>query len=194
MAVNRREAIKKVALAMGGAVSAPSMLGLMQGCTFRPDPNWTPTFFTEDQAVFVMEIAETIMPRTDTPGAKDLGIPSFIEKMVSQFYDKKMRETFMAEMKAFRDACQKSTGKDLVDMDNLERYNYLNAENDRITELEFKPDEKARPFFWRMKELTLLAYFTSEVGATQVLQYQAIPVEYHGCITLDEAGGKTWAT
>jgi hypothetical protein len=44
------------------------------------------------------------------------------------------------------------------------------------------------------KELTLLGFFTSQVGATQVLQYVAVPGSYHACIPLEEAGnGKTWA-
>jgi hypothetical protein len=45
------------------------------------------------------------------------------------------------------------------------------------------------------KELTLLGFFTSEPGATQVLQYIAVPGSYKGCVPLAEAGnGKTWAT
>jgi hypothetical protein len=46
-----------------------------------------------------------------------------------------------------------------------------------------------------VKELTLLGYFTSEPGATQVLQYRPVPGAYHACVPLTQAGkGKTWAT
>jgi hypothetical protein len=55
--------------------------------------------------------------------------------------------------------------------------------------------EAKRPFILMAKELTLLGFFTSEPGATQVLQYIAVPGSYKGCIPLAEAGnGKTWAT
>ncbi|NJM26523.1 MAG: gluconate 2-dehydrogenase subunit 3 family protein [Bacteroidia bacterium] len=58
-----------------------------------------------------------------------------------------------------------------------------------------KAEGGERPFIMQMKELTMLGYFTSEAGATQVLQYEAVPGAYHGCIPLSEAGnGKTWAT
>ncbi|MBX7124565.1 MAG: gluconate 2-dehydrogenase subunit 3 family protein, partial [Cyclobacteriaceae bacterium] len=50
-----------------------------------------------------------------------------------------------------------------------------------------------RPFILRMKELTMLGFFTSEPGATQVLQYSAVPGAYRGCVPLSEIG-KTWAT
>ncbi|MDQ2656828.1 MAG: gluconate 2-dehydrogenase subunit 3 family protein, partial [Bacteroidota bacterium] len=52
-----------------------------------------------------------------------------------------------------------------------------------------------RPFILMMKELTMLGFFTSQAGATQVLQYEAVPGAYKGCIPLSEAGnGKTWAS
>ncbi|MET0718044.1 MAG: gluconate 2-dehydrogenase subunit 3 family protein, partial [Pseudoxanthomonas sp.] len=57
------------------------------------------------------------------------------------------------------------------------------------------PEERRRPFILTMKELTMLGYFTSEPGATQVLQYRPVPGAYHACIPLARAGnGKTWAT
>jgi hypothetical protein len=56
-------------------------------------------------------------------------------------------------------------------------------------------DERHRPFILTMKELTMLGYFTSEPGATQVLQYRPVPGAYHACVPLQQAGnGKTWAT
>ena len=56
-------------------------------------------------------------------------------------------------------------------------------------------DEKwQRPFILMTKELTLLGFFTSKAGATQILQYQAVPGSYHACVPLAQAGnGKTWA-
>jgi hypothetical protein len=51
-----------------------------------------------------------------------------------------------------------------------------------------------KPFFLLAKEMTVLGFFTSEVGATQVLNYDPIPGGFQGCMPLDEAGGKTWAT
>ena len=53
---------------------------------------------------------------------------------------------------------------------------------------------RVRPFILTMKELTLLGFFSSAVGATQILQYLPVPGRFLSCIPLSEAGnGKTWA-
>jgi hypothetical protein len=57
--------------------------------------------------------------------------------------------------------------------------------------IEEKPEE--RPFVMMMKELTMLGYFTSQPGATEVLRYEAVPGYYNGCMPLEEVG-RTWAT
>jgi hypothetical protein len=59
---------------------------------------------------------------------------------------------------------------------------------------EVPPSERKRPFVLMMKELTLLGFFTSQVGATQVLQYEPVPGKFQPCVPVAKAGnGKTWA-
>jgi hypothetical protein len=60
---------------MGGIVSAPTIVGILQGCSTKPNLDWKPTFFNEDQAYVISEIAEIYIPKTDTPGAKEVGAP-----------------------------------------------------------------------------------------------------------------------
>ncbi len=192
MSIDRREALKRTALIMGGALSAPSVLGVLNGCSSRPELNWTPTFFTEEQAMLVMEVSEGIIPKTATPGAKGVGVPGFIEEMVSQIYREEQRSRFIEGLQAFDEECLQLMGDKFVDLKQEKRDGFLQKKNQEIYKKSFP--KKERPFFWMIKELTLLGYFTSEVGATQVLQYKAIPVEYNGCITVQEAGGRTWAT
>ena len=49
-----------------------------------------------------------------------------------------------------------------------------------------------KPFFQRMKELTVTGYFTSEIGATKALEYLPIPGKFQGCIPL-KPNQKAWA-
>ncbi len=193
MTMDRREALKRTAVIMGGALSASSVMGVLKGCTSDPELNWAPTFFNEQQAMLVMEVSEGIIPKTATLGAKGVGVPKFIEAMVSKIYRKEERSRFIDGLQAFEDECLQEMGNSFIDLDDEKRLQFLQAKNQELKDYARKRSSE-RPFFWKMKELTLLGYFTSEVGATQVLQYKAIPVEYHGCITLREAGGKTWAT
>ena len=82
MIIDRREALRKTALMMGAAISASAFAGLMQGCKTTPELTYVPRFFNEDQGRLVMEVAEIIIPKTDTPGAKDVGVPGFIDTML----------------------------------------------------------------------------------------------------------------
>jgi hypothetical protein len=52
---------------------------------------------------------------------------------------------------------------------------------------------KDTPFFGMMKEMTLAGYYTSEIGATEELQFQPATDKFKGCIPLERNGGRTWA-
>ena len=83
-----------------------------------------------------------------------------------------------------------------MDLDVERQTAFVKKVHDKAVEAEknTKPAPK-RPFILMAKELTMLGFFTSEVGATQVLQYVAVPGSYKGCIPISEAGnGKTCAT
>lgn len=92
--MNRREAIQRTALALGYAISAPALAGVLNGCKAAPDLSYKPVFFTEDQARTVAELAEIIIPKTTTPGAKDAGVPGFIDSMLKEVYLKDDQDKF----------------------------------------------------------------------------------------------------
>ena len=86
--MDRREALKRTAWIMGGAVSAPAIMGILKGCAAKPTIDWTPVFLSSDQGVLVSQVAEIIIPKTDTPGAKDVGVPGFIDQILKECYSK----------------------------------------------------------------------------------------------------------
>lgn len=199
--ITRREAIRRVALLMGGAVSAPAILGVLAGCSAEPDTEaeWKPAFLTQAQAALVAEVAEIMIPRTDTPGAKDVGIPAFIDKMLKDVYPKDEQTRFFAGLADFEAQAKREHARPFVELEPALRAALVKQAHDPAVEMERKATlpvaERGRPFILMMKELTLLGYFTSEPGATQVLQYRPVPGAYHGCVPLARAGnGKTWAT
>jgi len=199
--MNRREAIRRVALMMGGAVSAPAILGVLAGCSAEPDTEaeWKPTFLTQAQVALVAEVAEIMIPRTDTPGAKDVGIPAFIDKMLKDVYPEDEQAHFFAGLADFEAQAKRQHGRTFLELEPALRTALVKEVHDPAVEVERKATlpvaERDRPFILMMKELTLLGYFTSEPGATQVLQYRPVPGAYHACVPLAQAGkGKTWAT
>lgn len=193
--IDRREALKKTALLMGAAVSASALTGILQGCKATPELLYTPVFFTPDQARIVTEVAEIIIPKTDTPGAKDAGVPGFIDTMLKDCYKKEDQDRFITGLTAFDEDAKKAYGDSFIYCKPEQQAELVKKTHEAALKEMKENKEAKRPFILMAKELTLLGFFTSEPGATQVLQYVAVPGKYQGCIPLAEAGnGKTWAT
>ena len=201
MVMIRREALKQVAFLMGGAVSAYSILGIETGyCAdaAAKAPART-SVFNISQMQLVSRVCEIIIPRTDTPGATDVGVPGFIDLMLGDVYPKKDRDRYLTGLAEF-DAAARSEGQSgfasLKPAQQVELVKKFHAA--AVVEERRRPrgkgDHPQRPFILMTKELTLLGFFTSQVGATQVLQYAAVPGSWHACIPLAQAGnGKSWA-
>jgi gluconate 2-dehydrogenase gamma chain len=194
--MNRREAIKRTAWVMGGVVSAPAIMGILKGCKAEPKIDWKPEFLTQPQASIVTEVAEIIIPKTDTPGAKDAGVPGFIDSILHDCYSKEDQERFTTGLTSFDEEAKKAYGDAFMDLEPEQQQEYVKKVHDEAIKVEqtTQPAPK-RPFILMMKELTMLGFFTSKPGATQVLQYDPVPGAYKGCLPLSEAGnGKTWAS
>ena len=193
--MDRREALKRTAWIMGGAVSAPAIMGILKGCAAKPTIDWTPVFLSSDQGALVSQVAEIIIPKTDTPGAKDVGVPGFIDQILKECYKKEDQDKFLAELKAFDDEAKKEYGDPFIELDAEQQAAFVKKVHDAAVNTDDVGTPPERPFILTLKELTMLGYFTSEPGATQVLQYSPVPGAYKGCIPVGEAGnGKTWAT
>lgn len=192
MVMNRRDALKQVAFLMGGAVSAHAILGIEKGYCASASAPGQPAVFNDSQMQLVSRVAEIIIPRTDTPGATDVGVPGFIDRMLRDVYPKKDRNRYLAGLAEFEAA-------GFASLQTTQQVELVKRFHDAaIAEERRRPrgahDHPQRPFILMTKELTLLGFFTSQVGATQVLQYAAVPGSFHACIPLAQAGnGKSWA-
>ncbi len=190
--INRREALRRVSFIMGGALSAPVITGILQGCSSKPELNWKPQFLTEEQAATVAELAERILPRTDSPGAKDAGVPAYIDLMLKDIYTDDERKHFMEGLEELNKASEDKFGDAFAQLKPEQQDKVLQGMADKAKEQQGKESE-FKPFFLEAKELAMVGFFTSEVGATQFLHYVEVPGSYEGCIPLAEVG-KAWAT
>jgi hypothetical protein len=200
--MNRRELIQRVAWLMGGAISAPAVLGVLNGCSPKPGAKWHPAFLSNEEGAIVEEVADLILPRTDTPGARDVGVPAFIDVILKDAYPADDQARFISSLKDFDSEAQRAHGKPFLELAQAQRLAYLQHVHDAAAAAEKEQadndvaaGERKRPFVLMMKELTMLGFFTSQVGATQVLQYVAVPGGYQACIPIAKAGnGRQWAT
>ena len=191
--MNRRDALKNVALFMGGTVIGGS--AFLAGCQSdrRKEVEVAVDLFSEEDIRFMNEIGEIIIPETDTPGAKAAGVGSFMARMVSDCYDEKQQRTFISGLKKMKKNFSKEFDLLFEEAKDEERSSYINnLEIEVATYYRQKKQEDPEHFYRMLKELTLLGYFTSEVGATQALNYIQNPGSYQACIPY-EKGGKAWA-
>lgn len=189
MTIDRKEAIKRSALLMGGLIFAPNALGVLSGCTARPGLDWTPRHFSNAHARLVSSLAETIIPKTDTPGALEAGVPGFIEEMVYTGYTAEARSLFLSGLDALDELATDTHGDRFADLDTETQFRFASEQNRAAIESGITPP----PFFLIVKELTVMGYYTSEPGAKQALRYERIPGRFDGCVPFEDVG-KTWAT
>lgn len=190
--ITRREALKRTALLLGGAISAPTIFGFMNGATAKSGP-WNSKNFTKEQAEFIARVCDIIIPETDTAGAREAGVPSYIDDMVFVMWEDDDKNEFLNKLDAFMKKANRELGTAFIEASSEQCKQFIYKEHDIVFGGTVDWN-RPRPFIWTMKELTVTGYFTSEVGMTEVLQYSKIPAFYQGCISFEEAGGKVWAT
>jgi hypothetical protein len=181
--MNRRIAIRNMALILGSAVVLPSCLHDNKG---KPVVELKHLKLDADQENTVANLAETILPKTNTPGAKDLGINLFVFKMIDDCFDKKQQDDFMTGLKEFGDAVDKKYSKSFNDLTGAERTAFVNdiesddklrtAAVDNITP---KPRTKAQDFYFTVKGQTVFGYTTSQYFMTKQIVYELVPGRYN---------------
>lgn len=218
--ITRREAILRVTAILGG-VALVGGSALLEGC--RSEANPDAPFTTEDIA-FLDEVADTILPRTSTPGAKDVKTGAFMAMMVHDTYEARDRKIFREGMRAIDDASKKKHGVSFMQATPQQRLSVLETiDRDQKVYSDARKEEKHRKsmayltdqrqeqapganvgaatavtqdkpahYFRMMKELALLGYFTSELGATQALRYVESPGRFDPCVPYTP-GEKAWA-
>ena len=148
---------------------------------------------SQDQIAFLDEVAETIIPSTDTPGAKATLVGAFMNTMVMDCYKEKDQKIFAAGITEIDNSANHMFGKGFMNITPAQRKSLLNQVNKELKAYnDSKKEDDPSHYFGMMKQLTLLGYFSSEIGATQALRYVAIPGKYEGCVPYKK-GDKAWA-
>jgi hypothetical protein len=213
--MDRREALQRVALIMGGAVIGAE--AFLSGCKTTPAKEG---LFSVGDVALLDEVGDTILPTTSSPGAKAAQIGEFMKTMVTDCYTEDDQKIFTDGITKLQDAAKKKYSKSFMDLTPEQRTEFLieldkeakekskeiGARAAKLTDEQrhqialdknfgsFKRDPQDDPHYFTMiKQLTLTGYFTSKPGATQALRYIAVPGKYEGCIPYNK-GDKAWAT
>lgn len=180
----RRDILKRAAWLLGGALSAPAALAILQGCSARDTPaaaGWQPKFFQGDEARVVTAVADIIIPHTDTSGALDANVPAFIDTVMAAVHTPEQQRHFRGGCAEFA-ARKDDRGKPFLDQ---ERGAQTSAVKQAL-EAALAADAQPRPFILTARELTLLGFYTSQPGITENMEYQAVPTAFHGCVPVSQ--------
>lgn len=194
--MKRREALQRTGLLAGSLAVTPALIGLLQSCQKQERLSWKPVVLDEDQARFVSAMVDTILPTTETPGALDVNVDVFIDKVYATLYPAEGQQEVKEEISTLQNRCKEAYGDMFSDLSDDDKKSFL-------TDLEEESgnfggrvwgtpvgDQQPVGFYRSFKSLALWGYFTSEKIGKDVLTYDPIPGAYLGCIPLSDVGNQ----
>lgn len=165
--MERRTAIKQMALLCASAMLLPSCL---QGGGKMANIGLKHIAVTEAQEKLMAELVETIIPKTDTPGAKELGVHLFVFKMVDDCYPKAEQDQFLDGLKDFEDKkFEENTTRQRIDL-----LKEIMQEKNAESNLQY--------FLKEVRKQTLKGYTQSEYVMTELRPYILVPGQFLGSV------------
>ena len=194
--LTRREAILRVS-AMFGGVALVGQTAMLTGCAAQEESQSTTAgntnLFSDADVELLDEVADTILPDTDTPGAKAAGVGPFIALMVTDTYYPDDQQIFQDGLKDLQTRCLVNYGAHFVALTPAQRLDIVQRlDEEQHAMMQFRQDGEPAHYFRMVKELTLLGYFTSEIGYTQAMRYMETPGRFDPCVPYEE-GETIWA-
>ncbi|WP_237144463.1 gluconate 2-dehydrogenase subunit 3 family protein [Pontibacter pamirensis] len=173
--MNRRVVIRNMALAVTGLV-------LLPGCDLsskKATAQELQPYLSPSQEGLLAHVVDTIIPATDTPGAKDLNVHLFVQKMVADCYEKEAQENLSKGLDGLKAKARKKHGKVFEACSTDERIALLR-------DMEQSGDTSESEFYKLVKGLTVRGYMNSEYVMMNLTNYQAVPGHYYGCVPVNQ--------
>lgn len=215
--MDRRIALKNMGLALGYTVATPTIISMMQSCKQDTGPVWSPVFFSTAEGAVIMQLADLILPKTDTPSATEVGVHTFLDRYMMEISEPQEQELIKLGLGKFMEKAMADSGKqagDSLNGEDLEPvlaealkkrekeeeakiYESLMTYNEAMAQgqaAELDGDVSRFVFANQFRDAVIWSYKTSEYVGEEVLAYLPVPGEYIGCGDVDElTGGKAWS-
>jgi hypothetical protein len=188
--LNRREAMLRLSAAMGTALVGAS--ALVSGCATM-DARAPRELFSRADVALLDEIAETILPATDTPGAKAARVGEFMTVMVADTYRADEQAAFLAGLETLEAECLGDYGLGFLAATRAQRTALLERlDREQFDAMRARRAGEPVHYFRMLKELSLHGYFTSEIGYIQAMRYVESPGRFDPCVPY-APGDRAWA-
>ena len=202
--MDRRTALKNITLRLGYVATTSTMMGVLNSCKEK-SPGWQPLFFSKDEQSMVTYLVDIILPKDELPGALDVNVPQFIDKMYHGVETKSSQELFRSGGEIFGKLLEEKAGKkksnanrddlevvfkELFTVDDVEQEKIKALTNKDLTEVADTEREKylLYSFLMKIRYYTLFGYYTSEKVGEEILSYDPVPGVFQGCIPLSDVG------
>jgi len=182
--MNRREAIKRAALALGFTLSASAIDGIalaVEGSGASGAASGK--FFDEFQRGIVEAFIDCLLPRSDTPGGLDVGVLEFADIYFERYAKEEAVQKFPLDMVKLNRRAKDARDKDFVALTRDQQTELLVA---------MAKDDESRDIIQSLRSVALLGYFSSEEVGTKVMKFDPVPGHYDGCIPLSDTDGIAW--
>ena len=182
-----------IATTVGGTVALPESAFARLGEPLEANDL---NYFSTAQRAQTAMIAEAIIPKTDTPGAIEAGVPGWIEVIVKDCFTPANQEIILNGLADLSLRCQKAHQKSIAELSPEEQVAFLTQyqKDTRAENNQRKKKNGWQPpvFIDQFKDLVKVCYCSSEVGATQAFEYHLVPGKWVADMPL-EPGQKAWA-
>jgi hypothetical protein len=191
--MNRRDALRLLATGAALQLAPGNLFAVLREARALLGTPTTVRTLDPHQYATVTAIAELIIPKTETPGATDVRVGEFIDLIVTEWYNPEEKTRFLNGLADVDSRTQTLFGKNFVDSSLGQQAEILTALGEQMTEAadalqdharqyRGSPPEPNQNFYYMLRGLTLMGYYTSEAGATRDLHFQIIPGRYDGCV------------
>ena len=169
--MNRRHAIKSLATSLGAFVALPAWASSwnLQSVVLE-----TP-FLSAAQADLLTDVVSTIIPDGEKPGAKSLGVPSFVQKMIVDCFEKAAQDDFKTGLENIEKTAQRTHNQAYSALTTLQKLEILRG-------VSISENTKQKEFFALLKNLTVQGYTTSEYILVNYYKYDMTPGHFYGCV------------
>jgi gluconate 2-dehydrogenase gamma chain len=203
--LNRREILERMAVVTGGTISLTILSACDSGVKAPTNTeNLNLKALNEAQLNLVADIADMIIPDTETLGAKSVNVHFLVDELAANWMTSDERNGFLKDLTMLDERIKNEQGSSFSLLGNKERglvLDHLGQEmlaagegTAGLGDITNSDDITGRKHIYReLRELIIFGYYTSEVGATEELNYDPIPGGYSGCIPLADVGGKAWS-
>ena len=179
--MKRRQATKKAGWILASAIFGTELLTALQGCSSEANIPDQLLVLNLKQYQLTKALADTILPRTNSPSASDVKVPEFIDLLLNDVFKEEAKEHLLGGLTQFDVDCQKAAGKSFHKLSPQEQHDYLTDIDKKVME---KSYTDLVPFYFTFKRLCINIYYSTEEGIKQNLNYNPIPGGFQGDVLL----------